>query len=216
MSSCRPRTRTEGTLCPFSPRTRAASDGDAVRFASLVGFADARGTGIAVEYLAQRRPDLGRWVTHALTPTVPTGSLNSRAGLGDTNFEGEFSPDFERGILVSVGRVSGVSGDGNVKDVANLYRRDDLRTPGAGTYDLVSGCPACDVANTPLAPISGIPSTLQFYLPRLAGTSADMEHVAFESIQLLTSDTPAQSGLCGQDNIFLSAAVTVVLRASLV
>lgn len=197
-----PAAKNGGDIMPFSPRTRAASDGDAVGFASLIGFGDARGTGVAVEYLAQRRPELGRWATHALTPTVPTGSLNSRAGLGDTNFEGEFSPDFKRGLLASVGRVPGVSGDGNVRDVANLYRRDDLRTPGAGSYELLSRCPACDATSTPLAPISGSPSTLQFYLPRLAGASADMEHVAFESIQVLTSDTPPQTPICGPDNVF--------------
>jgi hypothetical protein len=191
-----------GEVMPYSPRTRAAGDGDAVGFASLVGFGDARGTGIAVEYLAQRRPELGRWVTHAITPTVPNVSLNSRAGLGDTNYEGDFSADFGRGILVSVGRVLGVAGDGMVRDVPNLYRRDDLRTAGAGRYELLSRCPACDASSTPLAPVSGIPGVLQQYLPRPAGASADLGHVAFESLQVLTSDTPAQSAFCGADNQF--------------
>jgi hypothetical protein len=189
-----------GEVMSFSSRTRAAGDGDAVGFGSLVGFGDARGTGIAVEYLAQRRPDLGRWVTHAITPTVPNVSLNARAGLGDTNYEGDFSADFGRGLLVSVGRVSGVAGDEMVRDVPNLYVRDDLRTAGAGRYELLSACPACDVSNTPLAPVSANSGILQQYLPRPAGASADVEHVAFESLQVLTSDTPAQSAFCGTDN----------------
>jgi hypothetical protein len=69
-----------GEVMSFSSRTRAANDGDAVGFASLVGFGDARGTGLAVEYLAQRRPELGRWVTHAVTPTVPTSRRTSGVG----------------------------------------------------------------------------------------------------------------------------------------
>jgi hypothetical protein len=197
-----PTDKNGGDVMPYSPRTRAASDGDAVGFASLVGFGDARGTGVAVEYLAQRRPELGRWVTHAITPTVPTGSLNSRAGLGDTNYEGDFAADFGRGIVVSVGRVLGVAGDEMVRDVPNLYRRDDLRTAGAGGYELVSPCPACDASATPLAPVSGIPAVLQQMLPRPAGASPDLEHVAFESLRVLTSDTPAQTVSCGQDNVF--------------
>jgi hypothetical protein len=189
-----------GEVMSYSSRTRAAADGDAVGFGSLVGFADARGTGIAVEYLAQRRPELGRWVTHAITPTLPNVSLNARAGLGDTNYEGDFSTDFGRGVLVSVGRVLGVSGDEMVRDVPNVYVRDDLRSAGAGRYELLSACPACDASRTPLVPVSGNAGVLQQYLPRPAGASADTGHVTFESLQVLTSDTPAQTAFCGADN----------------
>jgi hypothetical protein len=198
-----PADKNGGDVMPFSARSRAAADGDAVGFASLVGFGDAHGTGIAVEYVAQRRPELGRWVSHAVTPTVAGGSLVSRLGLGDTNYEGDFSADFGRGLLVSVARVVGVAGDAMVRDVANLYRRDDLRSGGAGRYELISACPACDASSTPLAPTSGTPAILQQYLPRPAGASADLEHVTFESLQVLTGDTPAQTAFCGQDNAFL-------------
>jgi len=191
-----------GEIMSDSSRSRAAGDGNAVGFASLGGFADVRGAAIAVEYLAQRRPELGHWVTHALTPTLPNVSLSARLALGDTNFEGDFSADFGAGILVSVGRVLGVSGDEMVRDVPNLYRRDDLRTAGPGRYELMSACPACEASNTPLPPASGLPAILMNYLPRPAGASSDLEHVAFESLQVLTSDTPAQSPLCGQDNFF--------------
>jgi hypothetical protein len=195
-----PSDKNGGDVMPLSSRTRAASDGDTVGFASLVGFGDVRGAGIAVEYLAQRRLELGRWVTHAVTPTASTGSLKNRLGQGDTDYEGDFSADFGRGILASVSRVLGVAGDEMVRDVPNLYLRDDLRTSGAGRYELLSACPACEASNAPLPPASGIPATLQKYLPRLAGASADLENVAFESVQVLTSDTPPQSVLCGQDN----------------
>jgi len=187
-----------GEVMPLSSRTRAASDGNAVSFASLVGSGDVRGTGIAVEYLAQRRPDLGRWVTHSITPTVPNVSLKARVGSGDTNYEGDFSADFGRGLLVSVGRVAGVEGDETVKDVPNLYLRDNLRSAGAGEYKLISACPACDASDTPLPPAPNPPNLMAF-LPRPAGASSDLEHVAFESLQVLTSDTPAQSPFCGQD-----------------
>jgi hypothetical protein len=195
-----PADKNGGDVMPFSARSRAAGDGDAVGFASLVGFGDARGTGIAVEYVAQRSPGLGRWVTHAVTPTVATGSLVTRLGLGDTNYEGDFSSDFGRGLLVSVSRVLGVPGDAMVRDAPNLYRRDDLRSAGAGRYELISACPACDASSTPLAPASGIAGILQQYLPRPAGASPDLEHVTFESVQVLTGDTPAQTALCGQDH----------------
>lgn len=197
-----PADKNGGDVMPYSPRTRASSDGDTVGFASLVGFGDPHGSGIAVEYLAERMAGLGRWVTHALTPPVPNGSLNVRAAAGDTFFDGDFSADFERAVLFSPGRVQGVTGDDNVADVANLYVRDDLRTAGPGRYEVVTGCPACD-GGAPLPAISSVPAILQAYLPKFVGATADMTHIVFSSIQPLTTDTPAQSPFCGPENAFL-------------
>lgn len=187
-----------GDILQWSLRTHASNDGNAVGFASLVGFADAMGTGVTVDYLAQRRPGAnGGWSTHALTPVVPSGSINTRGAVGDTIFEA-FSPDLGSGILES---ATPVVSDDNVRDVGNLYRRDDVARAGAGSYELMTGCPACVGSGTPLPPVSGIPAILQSYLPRLAGTSPDMQHASFESIYDLTSDAPAQTGFCGDANL---------------
>lgn len=186
-----------GDILQWSLRTHAADDGSAVAFASLVGFADVGGTGVTVDYLAQRRPEAAGWSTHALTPVVPSGSINIRGAGGDTVF-GAFSPDLGSGILAS---VTPVGGDDNVRDVGNLYRRDDVRRPGPGSYQLMTSCPACVANGTPLPPVSGIPSILQAYLPRLAGASPDLQHASFESIYGLTSDAPAQTAFCGDANL---------------
>jgi hypothetical protein len=191
-----PADKNGGDVLPMSFRTHAAADGNALGFASLVGFADAMGTGVTVDYVAQRRPEAGAWITHALNPAVSAGSaLSTRAAVGDTIFEA-FSPDLTGGVLES---VTPVGEAGNVRDVPNLYVRGDVLGAGAGSYALMSGCPACD-ANGPLPPVSSNPAVVQGYWPRLAGLSPDSRHAAFESIYDLTSDAPAQTASCGDAN----------------
>ncbi len=192
-----PTDKSGGDVFPMTFRTHAASDGNALAFASLTGFGDARGTGVTVDYLAQRSPEAGTWITHALTPTVSAGSAsNTRAAIGDTIFQ-DLSPDLTSGVLESGTPVGDV---GNVRDVPNLYVRHDLFRAGAGSYGLMTGCPACDASGTPLPPVASFPATLQAYWPRLAATSPDFRHAAFESIYDLTSDAPAQTTFCGDAN----------------
>jgi len=187
-----------GDVMPFTPRTRAAPDGNAVEFDSLVPFGDALGTGVTVEQMAVRGPN--GWATHAITPNVDSGSLKLVVGTADTFYDNAFSPDFNRGVLMA---ARPVTDDPNVSEVVNLYRRTDLRNPGPGSYDLVTKCPLCASTTTPLAPLPGIPGMIPRFLPSLAATSPDMNHVVFESAEVLTGDTPAQDPKCGTANLFL-------------
>lgn len=183
-----------GDVVPWSARTHASSDGNAIVFASLSAFAGAIGTGVTVDYFAERRAGAGGWVTHALTPKVGSGSINERGAGADTAFQ-LFSPDLTRGLLLATFPIGGDVG--NVRDVGNLYLRPDVAMTGAGSYQLLTGCPACDQTQTPLPPVSGVGVILQQYLPHLTGESPDMRHVSFESLYDLTGDAPAQTSLCG-------------------
>jgi len=178
-----------GDIMPFTPRTRASADGEAVSFASLVPFGDAIGTGVAVEYMALRGS--GGWMTHAITPKLGPASL--KQSLVDTAYEDVFSANFDRGLLVS---SRPVTADPNVKGVANLYRRTDLRAPGAGSYDLLSACSLCLTTKTPLPPVPGVLPAGELLRPWVSGSSPDLEHVVFESREQLTSEAPSQPGSC--------------------
>jgi len=187
-----------GDVMPYTPRTRAALDGNAVAFDSLVPFGDALGTGVTVEHMAMRGP--AGWVSHAITPKVNAGSLKLIAGTADTFYDNSFSSDFTRGVLVA---TRPLTDDPDVSTVINLYRRTDLRTAGAGKYDLVTKCPVCASTGTPLPSIAGAPAMIAPFMPWLAAASPDMEHIVFESVDVLTGDTPAQDPKCGSTNFFL-------------
>jgi hypothetical protein len=166
-------------------RTRAASGESpatpmAATFFSLGGFGDVRGTGISTEYMSVRdgAPATNGWSTHAITP--PQSPLTTLAGLKgfEPEWEGELSDDLSKGVFRAYSPVT--DEDPNVVNAENLYRRDDLREPGAGSYQLATPCVACE------APLS-LPFNPQ-QLPRLAGASADFSHVLFQSIVALTPD----------------------------
>jgi hypothetical protein len=168
-----------------SARTRAAADGSAISFASLGGFGDVRGTGIATEYLAERStqsaPGTNGWSVHAITPKQDPLTLLGAFHANEPIWRGEFSPDLSMGIFRAWSPVT--NEDANVVNVENLYRRTDLRTPGVGSYQLITSCPAC---GSPLPTPS--PFALESALPKLAGASADFNNVIFESHLALTAD----------------------------
>lgn len=178
-------------------RTRSAADGTAVGFASLAGFGDAMGSGVSVDYLSQRSaagsPGDNGWHTHAITPAQDANGTKAVAGGFDSLYIGAFSTDLNRGVFFA-GRP--VTTSPSVRDVGNFYRRSDLRTPGAGTYDLLTACPACDVSGTPLPPLPNFPIFLVRVAPALAGATPNLDHVVFESIYNLTEDAPAQPPSC--------------------
>lgn len=205
-----PADKNGGDILAYSPRTRASADGNAVGFASLIPFGDPRGTGTAVEYLAERTSEA--WLTHAITPLVPANSLKGLLAGGDAMYDGSFSPDFNRAIFTSIRPLTSDSG---VEDVGNLYRRTDLRTAGRGMYELMSACPACEATGAPLPPLADTPSVAAWFLPVLAGASPDMEHVIFESLESLTTDAPAQPPLCGTAGFFFPFPSAVNCRPRL-
>jgi Tol biopolymer transport system component len=172
-------------VAPDSQRTRAAADGSALSFVSLGGFADVRGTGQATEYIAERSaaPGTTGWGTHAITPKQdPLSFFAAFQQALEPAWQHEFSPDLSKGIFRAWSPVT--DQDPNVVNVENLYRRTDLRSAGAGSYQLLTPCLACA---TPISPFS-ILLLPHLALPELAGASADFSHVAFESPLPLTAD----------------------------
>jgi len=166
----------------MSSRTHAAASESpglpaAVAFSSLGGFADVRGTGIATEYLSQRDgvPGTSGWSVHGITPAQdPTSLLGLLSGLEPT-YQADMSADLTKGVFWASTPLTDAP---NVAHVPNLYRRDDLRTPGAGSYSLVT-----DASSALPAAAFGM-DVREF----VAATSDDFQHVLFESRQNLTPD----------------------------
>ena len=166
-----------------SQRTRIAADGSAANFASLAGFGDAVGTDIATDYESVRGP--AGWSTHAiLPPQQPLSPKSILVGL-QSLYVGPFSEDLTKGVFLG---VSPVTNDPGVANVANIYLRTDLTTPGAGSYQLLSACPLCASTSTPLLPLLG--NINGGGAPYFAGASTDYGHVIFESQEPLTADAP--------------------------
>jgi NHL repeat-containing protein len=175
-----------------STRTRAATDGSAVSFSSLGAFADAVGIATAADYIAERSssPNAGDtgWVTHAITPPVP--GVPFILVTFESRYDLDFSDDLSTGIVPSLGPLTD---DPFTTQVPNLYRRTDLRSPGSGHYELLTGCPLCEEApQTPLPPMTL--KTQGFLRPVPVLASADLETVAFETGQRLTKDVPVGDG----------------------
>lgn len=147
----------------------------AAAFASLGGFADTIGGGIATEFIAQRtaQPGTSGWATHAITPPQQPMSITALVNQLDPAYEA-FSPDLSKAIFRAWSPVTDAP---NVAGVENLYAREDLRTPGAGSYRLLTGA---------FAPLPPITSGSQH--PFLAAATDDFAHVLLESRLALTSD----------------------------
>ena len=166
----------------MSSRTRAASDGSAVDFASLVGFGDVHGGTIGTEFIAQRTaaPRTSGWVTHGITPAQDPLPI---AGLVPPNLEptyDELAPNLEGGVFRAYRPITSAP---NVAGLLNLYVRRDLRTPGSGFFQLISD------------PGFAIPPIAfsQLERPYVAGASGDLSHVFFESRMPLDRDIDVAS-----------------------
>ncbi len=173
-----------GSVAAVALRTQAAAAGDAAAFASAVGFSDVQGSETAVEYISERDGKAGTngWSTHAITPRLKSLTFQTTASLSDyTAYLGDFSADLSHGVFRSTRPLTNAP---NVAEVSNLYLRDDLRSPGAGNYQLLSDSAA------PLG-LEGLPPILLTYTapPWPAGTSADFSHVIFESALGLSPGT---------------------------
>jgi hypothetical protein len=196
-----PPAKNGGDVLANSQRTRAAADGSAVMFASLSVFADALGTGVATEYMAERStsadPGNNGWATHAITPEQTPQSFLAAGNLAEAAFQGEVSPDLTKGAIRTFSPLTDAP---NVALTQNLYLRSDLRTAGPGSYELLNDClappdgPCTQPLPEPYPAIFG-PSGNQFplltqYRPWLAGASADFNQVLFEDAFTLTNDAP--------------------------
>jgi hypothetical protein len=178
-------------VMPNSQRMRVASDGGAVAFPSLTAFGDVAGTGVSIDYMSVRSadpsPGTNGWATHAITPAQDPLSLNGVV-TSDPLYVGDFSPDLNVGLFNA---WSSLTDDPSVVEATNLYVRDDLRTPGPGTYRLVSACPLCDLTSTPLPPPANAGVR-----PVYGGASDDYSHLVWEQGVNLTSDAPSQAAGC--------------------
>lgn len=168
-----------------SSRTNASSSESpglptAVTFASLGGFADVAGTGIGTEFMAQRTGAAGTsgWSTHAITPVQEAMSFGAGA-RGLQPLYRQMTPDLTTAAFQAYSPLTDAP---NVSGVTNLYLREDLRTPGEGTYRLLSD------AVSPIPPFDASHPLRQPTIPSVAAMSPDGEHVAFESKLALTAD----------------------------
>jgi hypothetical protein len=180
-----PADKNGGDVMGVGMRTRAAVSGDAVQFASLAAFADVAGTGITAEYIAKRtgQPGTSGWATHGIHPKLDPGSLNIASSNMSSVYQDEFSDDLSKGVLRT---FTNMSGDPNLSTVTNLYLRDDLLTPGGGSTELVTMCPAC---TSPLVFAAASPNST------VADATSDFGHIIFESRYPLLAEAP-QSANC--------------------
>jgi hypothetical protein len=184
-----------GVDVPLEPSaTRAAADGSAITFALSAGIGDVVGTGVTGDYLAERarnlNPGNSGWTTHAISPQQTPMPAVVVWDAFTPQYEGEFSADLNVGVYVA---WSPLTEDSFTRLVPNLYRRADLRTPGAGSYESLTACPFCEQVNTPVPPRNG---EIQAYRPHYLAASPDLSVVLFESLQRLTTDTPPQPSGC--------------------
>jgi hypothetical protein len=175
-----------------SARTRAAAAETpdlpmAATFASLSAFGDQGGTGVANEYMSIRdgTPGTSGWATHGIFPALRPVGFGGVLHGGDPLWLG-LSPQLNSGVFRSPNPLTNAP---DVENIINLYRRTDLREPGPGTYQLLSGCPLC--AGTPLPPTpQSIPPAF------FASASDDFSHVTFESRDpLVTGATAGNTNL---------------------
>lgn len=184
-----------GGVTVESKQVHVATDGEAIAFGSLVGFADAKGSGIGFDYIAERDgvPGTNGWSTHAITPLMPPFTIFAGAfgGLGGntSQFSAEFSPDLSRAIFRAWRPLEGTP---NSARATNVYRLEGLRTPGGASATLMSD------AYAPLPPLPPL-----FYLfapPWPLAASSDVGHVLFESQLRLSEDA-----ILGRPNIYESS-----------
>jgi WD40-like Beta Propeller Repeat len=179
-----PQDKNGGDIGSDTSRSRAARDGDAVQFVSLSVFAGAMGTGTAVDYVARRdaTPGTQGWSTHAITPLQDARATVDTTFGADARYSG-LSSDLSKGVFFATSPVT--AGSPNVAELKNLYLRDDILAPGAGSYALLTDC-----LTPPLGPCSSplVYQPLPYHESAFADASDDYGHILFESVENLTTD----------------------------
>jgi hypothetical protein len=159
-------------------RIRIADDGSAVGYPSLTSFGDVVGSGVAAEYLAVRDPAAGGqgWRTHAISPPQPALSFKGIVSGLEPRYQQEFSTDLRKGVVLGWRPLTDAPA---VENVANLYLRDDLRTPSGGNYHLITACPAC---------ISPFGTDQLAIFPQFLASTPNLDRLLFESALNLTDE----------------------------
>jgi len=170
-----PPAKNGGDVIVRSALTRIAADGSAASFASPSPFGETSGAGVDSEYESVRTPE--GWKTHGIFPKQPDGTFHLAAELATAHYEGDFSPDMERGAVMAVAPLD--HSDPYVEEVINLYLRTDLRSPGPGTYRLLTRCPLCAEKGKALEGLGGIRTHLS---PEFVAATPGLEHVVFSSV----------------------------------
>ena len=154
-------------------------------FQSLGGFSDPEGSGVAIDYMAQRTlaPNTQGWETHPLTPLQDPLSFAAILNAYDPYYVGEGTPDLTKMLFQTGTEVAPAP---NLTSYSKLYLRTDLRVPGRGTYELL---------NDPGFPLPPVSPPARPALSFVAGTSTDQHRVLIESLAKLTSDAPASTAV---------------------
>jgi hypothetical protein len=199
-----PADKNGGDVLTVSSRTPVALGGGRVAFASLSAFAGAEGTGITVDYLAEREggpePGAGGWLTRPITPPQdPTPLL-----ITGSSYQAQyalFTPELSAGVFQA---VSPLGDEPYVGEVPNLYLGQNLPSD-LRTYVLATACPLCVETETPLPPLlSGGPETIAA-LPYVAALSPDGKEALFSSPLRLTGDSTGNANFAEQvHNLYLS------------
>lgn len=172
-----PKDKNGSDILAIRSRTRAAAAESpglpaAVTFSSFVGFGDLLSSAAGPEYFAERTaaPATQGWSTHSIEPPgQESGSMITGLEGLEPHYVGEMSPDLTKGVFSAFTLLTAAP---NLAPSSHqsLYLREDLRTPGAGSYQLISN------ANQPVPPA-------QFFsnpFARVAGTSTDFSHILFQ------------------------------------
>jgi hypothetical protein len=169
-----------GQVVEQATRVQAAPDGSAIKFSSLEGYSDVRGFSASTDYISVR--GAGGWSTHAITPEQEPGDAGDAVGFFEARYVGILSSDLSHGVFLAKSPIGVTPKNGR----PNLYLRDDLLSPGAGSYQLLSE----SVETLPYSPSVAT-------RPEFSGASADYSHVIFEDKVNLTQETLDAEGGAG-------------------
>lgn len=164
--------RNGAEIFPASQRVQAADDGGAFKFSLTSSAGDIESVQATIDYVAVRNPE-GRWSVHGVTAPQPSLSLIDLFRARQPRYLGELSPDLSRGVFLANAPLNAEGP--NVREASNLYLRDDLLSPGPGSYRLLTDADSLQ------------PHDREMPAPVFAGASSDFSHVLFESRRNLTA-----------------------------
>lgn len=168
-----------GQVIEDDSNTRVTEDGSTVAYEALAGFGDVVGGGLGFDYLAERstNPEPGNsgWSTHGTDPPQPAPRVGAVLNGADTHYVG-LSSELTKGVVRAAFPIYPEKYIAN--SYGSLYRREDLRAHGNGTYQLLSECLLCAETETPLPPKTPFPT---YNEGNFVEGTPDLGHVIFES-----------------------------------